>query len=319
MARNLALLRLSVCAGVLAAAATGGVPTPAFAQFGWIFGNDEPAPRPPGRVPGGAQQQQRQEEAAPPIELSPLEQRPVEALPPVQRSNRPSAAQGGVESQPLDAPQGVAVAPRDANTNEPPPARPLSGLPAGQRQPRTAPGQEQPPSNLGPTEPSAAQPRQATEQAFVQPPMPHVDNPGAVFAGLDKITGRITSFDVALGETVQYGALQVTARACYTRPPTETPSTDAFIEVDEVTLKGDVRRIYTGWMYAASPGLHAVEHPIYDIWLTDCKKPPQAVADTSAEKPAAPAPRRTTPAPRTQQRVTAPAPAPFTPGMQPRR
>ena len=96
-------------------------------------------------------------------------------------------------------------------------------------------------------------------------------NPTGVFAGLDKITGRITSFDVAIDETVQFGALQVTPRACYTRPPTETPHTDAFIEVDEVTLQGEIRRIYTGWMFAASPGLHAVEHPIYDIWLTNCK------------------------------------------------
>jgi hypothetical protein len=95
---------------------------------------------------------------------------------------------------------------------------------------------------------------------------------------------------VTIGETVQFGALQLTPRACYTRPATETSNTDAFVEVDEVTLQGEVRRIFTGWMYAASPGLHAVEHPIYDIWLTDCKGGAQAVA---AEKPAeAPAPAR---------------------------
>ena len=92
-----------------------------------------------------------------------------------------------------------------------------------------------------------------------------------MFSGLDKITGRIISFDVAINETVQFGALQVTPRVCYTRPPTETPNTDAFVEVDEVTLQGEIKRIFTGWMFAASPGLHAVEHPIYDVWLTDCK------------------------------------------------
>jgi len=92
-----------------------------------------------------------------------------------------------------------------------------------------------------------------------------------VFAGLDKITGRIISFDVNIDETVQFGALQVTPRVCYSRPPTETPQTDTFVEVDEVTLKGEIKRIFTGWMFAASPGLHAVEHPIYDVWLTDCK------------------------------------------------
>ena len=85
-------------------------------------------------------------------------------------------------------------------------------------------------------------------------PAQKIANPTAVFSGLDKITGRIISFDVAINETVQFGALQVTPRVCYTRPPTETPNTDAFIEVDEVTLQGEVKRIFTGWMFAVEPG-----------------------------------------------------------------
>jgi hypothetical protein len=84
----------------------------------------------------------------------------------------------------------------------------------------------------------------------------------------------------------------VTPRACYTRPPTDTPNTDAFLEVDEVTLQGEVRRIFTGWMFAASPGLHAVEHPIYDVWLMDCKggTPPTVTAaqPDPPERPAQP-------------------------------
>ena len=106
---------------------------------------------------------------------------------------------------------------------------------------------------------------------MVAPSPQRINNPTAVFSGLDKITGRIISFDVAINETVQFGALQVTPRVCYSRPPTETPNTDAFVEVDEMTLQGEIKRIFTGWMFAASPGLHAVEHPIYDVWLTDCK------------------------------------------------
>lgn len=98
-----------------------------------------------------------------------------------------------------------------------------------------------------------------------------ISNPVAVFTGLDKITGRIITFDVYIDETVQFGALQVTPRVCYTRPPTEPPLTDAFVEVDEITLNRTVKRIFTGWMFAASPGLHAVDHAVYDIWLTDCK------------------------------------------------
>lgn len=101
----------------------------------------------------------------------------------------------------------------------------------------------------------------------------HIENPIAVFNGLDKITGRIVSFEVGIGETVQFGALQLTPRACHTRPATETPNTTAFLEVDEVGADGEAERLFTGWVFAASPGLHGIEHPVYDIWLTDCSGP----------------------------------------------
>lgn len=122
-----------------------------------------------------------------------------------------------------------------------------------------------------------------------------IKNPTAVFNGLDKITGRIISFDVAVDETVQFGGLQITPRVCYTRPPTEAPQTDAFVEADEVTLDNKYRRIFSGWMFAASPGLHGVEHPVYDIWLTDCKGGTQVIADVKEkdDAPVAAAPRQT--------------------------
>ncbi|MDK4719974.1 MULTISPECIES: DUF2155 domain-containing protein [unclassified Rhizobium] len=99
-----------------------------------------------------------------------------------------------------------------------------------------------------------------------------ITNPVAVFSGLDKITGRITTFDVYINETVQFGALQVTPRACYSRDETEQQKVDGFVEVDEITLDRRIRRIFTGWMFADSPGLNAVEHPIYDVWLKECKQ-----------------------------------------------
>ena len=58
---------------------------------------------------------------------------------------------------------------------------------------------------------------------------------------------------------------------CFSRTPTEAPLTNAFVEVDEITLARDIRRIFSGWMFADSPGLHAVDHAVYDVWLTDCK------------------------------------------------
>jgi hypothetical protein len=126
---------------------------------------------------------------------------------------------------------------------------------------------------------------------------------------LDKITGRIINFDEDIGETVQFGALRVKTDACYTRPSTEAANTDAFVEVDEITLQGEVKRIFSGWMFAASPGLHGVEHPIYDIWLTDCKGPDQTIVNAAPDpKPAPPPPpAQKRPAP---QKQAAPRPPP---------
>ncbi len=111
-----------------------------------------------------------------------------------------------------------------------------------------------------------------------------IENPVAVFSGLDKITGRITTFDVYVNETVQFGALQVTPKACYSRDQSEVQKIDGFVEVDEITLDRKIRRIFTGWMFADSPGLNAVEHPIYDVWLKDCKAQSDVPAPDKAAK-----------------------------------
>jgi hypothetical protein len=157
---------------------------------------------------------------------------------------------------------------------------------------------------------------QAGDEVVTEVPSQKITNPTAVFAGLDKITGRIISFDVAMNETVQFGALQVTPRVCYTRPPTETQQTDSFVEVEEVTLQAEVKRIFTGWMFASSPGLHAVEHPIYDVWLTTCKGGAIAGSPPSGPQQAAPqqAPART---PQRQQRPAAQTRSPSSPQLPP--
>jgi hypothetical protein len=149
-----------------------------------------------------------------------------------------------------------------------------------------------------PAPPGAAGP--PLDEVATELPSQKIPNPTAVFSGLDKITGRITTFDVEMNETVQFGALRVRPRACYTRPPTEAPNTTGFIEVDEVTLQGEVKRLFRGWMFAASPGLHGVEHSIYDVWLADCKG-----AQTAAvEEPAPPPPQPSQPAQRSQPTTT---------------
>lgn len=117
-----------------------------------------------------------------------------------------------------------------------------------------------------------------------------IANPVAEFSGLDKITGRITKFDVYVNETVQFGALQITPRACYTKPPTETQRTSVFVEVDQVSLRGSVTRIFTGWMFADSPALNAIDHAVYDIWLIDCKQSSDVPPPSADGQGAAPAP-----------------------------
>lgn len=105
-----------------------------------------------------------------------------------------------------------------------------------------------------------------------------IENGVAVFSALDKVTATIKKLEIPLNETVLYGALKVTPRACYSRPPTEPPKTSAFVEVVEVQLDGQEKRIFSGWMFAESPGLNAVEHPVFDVWLTECQKPSRTIS-----------------------------------------
>ncbi len=111
-----------------------------------------------------------------------------------------------------------------------------------------------------------------------------MENQVAVFSALDKVTATIKKLEVPLGETIQFGALKVTPRVCYSRPPTEPPKTTSFVEVEEIQLDGQQKRIFSGWMFAESPGLHAVEHPVFDVWLTECAKPKNAVAAKAVPK-----------------------------------
>jgi hypothetical protein len=263
----------------LVAAATISLAPPARAQIGNIF--SDPVPRPPGNVPRGNQQPDDEEEVPelPQGRLLPTPNRPLPgqgALAPGAVQSQPLAPPPGTTVIPQNTPQntqpGVAVAPPQPNQGvaaAPPAVNPLPGLPPGQRQPKGVP---QTPATLQPG-----------DEVVSEPPAQKIANKKASFSGLDKITGRIINFDEDLGETVQFGALRVKTDACYTRPATEAANTDAFVEVDEITLQGEVKRIFSGWMYAASPGLHGVEHPIYDIWLTDCKGPETTIVSAQPD------------------------------------
>jgi hypothetical protein len=117
-----------------------------------------------------------------------------------------------------------------------------------------------------------------------------IANTTAVFAALDKVTARISKLEIGLGLTQKFGALKVTPRVCFSRPATERPKTTAFVEIDEINLDGSTKRIFAGWMFAENPGLNAVEHPVFDIWLISCAKPHRPVARTRPDSD--PPPRR---------------------------
>src|SRR5438067_1294947 len=301
-------IALTGFAALVAATAISLAP-PARAQIGTIF--SEPAPRPPGSVPRGNQPPPEDEEEVPELPQGRLLPTPNRPLP-----GQGVPAPGAVQSQPLAPPPGtiivpqntppaIAVAPPQPGQDvavAPPGANPLPGLPPGQRQPKGVP---QSPATLQPG-----------DEVVSEPPAQKIANKKASFSGLDKITGRIINFDEDIGETVQFGALRVKTDACYTRPATEAANTDAFVEVDEITLQGEVKRIFSGWMYAASPGLHGVEHPIYDIWLVDCKDPQTTVVSAAPDPKPAAAPPQQPQRRAPQPRQTQPRPQPGLPPQQ---
>src|SRR5487761_2722412 len=281
-------------AALVAATASSHAP-PARAQIGNIFSDQ---PRPPGAVPRGNQQQQPDDEEEVPElpqgRLLPTPNRPLPGQgvpPPGSVQSQPLAPPPGTTVIPQNTPPGVAVTPPQPSQGvavAPPGGNPLPG---GQRQQKGVP---QAPATLQPG-----------VEVVSEPPAQKIVNKKASFSGLDKITGRIINFDEDIGETVQFGALRVKTDACYTRPATEATNTDAFVEVDEITLQGEVKRIFSGWMFAASPGLHGVEHPIYDLWLTDCKGPDATVVSAQPDPPKPAAPQ-----PQFQQQQPAPQPPP---------
>jgi hypothetical protein len=293
-------LLLTGFAALVAVAAISLGPT-AHAQIGNIFSDQ---PRPPGSVPRGQQQAiPEDEEEVPELPRGRLLPTPNRALP-----GQGVPPPGAVTSQPLAPPPGTTVIPQNQPGIAVAPPQPNQGVAAAPPGVNVQPGQR--PQQKGVPQPAA--PLQPGDEVVTEPPAQKIVNKKASFSGLDKITGRIINFDEDIGETVQFGALRIKTDACYTRPATEAANTDAFVEVDEITLQGEVKRIFSGWMFAASPGLHGVEHPIYDVWLTDCKAPDTTVVSvqSDAPKPAPPpAPRK--PAPRqAQQAPPRPLPPP---------
>lgn len=105
----------------------------------------------------------------------------------------------------------------------------------------------------------------------------------AVLQGLDKITARISTIEAPLNEPVRFGSLEIVARACDKAPPEETPESTAFLEIVDVRPDSPAVELFTGWMFASSPAVSAVEHPVYDVWVVDCRKSSSSASETVPE------------------------------------
>jgi hypothetical protein len=92
----------------------------------------------------------------------------------------------------------------------------------------------------------------------------------AILQGLDKVTARVSTIEAPLGDTAKFGGLEIIVRACDKRPPEETPESAAFLDIWEVRPGEPAVSVFRGWMFASSPALSALEHPVYDVWLLDC-------------------------------------------------
>jgi len=98
----------------------------------------------------------------------------------------------------------------------------------------------------------------------------------AVLRGLDKVTARTRDFEAPIGEEVQFGALSITVPYCRKRPPEEPPEVFAFLEIEDRRTDGfgvqsEGELMFSGWMFASNPALNALEHPVYDVWVIDCR------------------------------------------------
>ena len=93
----------------------------------------------------------------------------------------------------------------------------------------------------------------------------------AVLQGLDKVTARISTFDAPVGKTVKFGSLEITTRKCSKSRPEELPENAVFLEIKEVARDKPPVNVFNGWMFSSSPAASAMEHPVYDVWITACK------------------------------------------------
>jgi hypothetical protein len=176
----------------------------------------------------------------------------------------------------------------------PVPAPPLalaqSGTVARPLVPRPQPPAEPQP----PEDPAAGEEGEDGETGFVRPryeppsrelPQATVEQAWARLQALNKITARVDDLGIPVGETAEFGTLDVTVRACRSTPPEQTPENAAFLQIDDTPPGEPTERVFSGWMFASSPAVSAMEHPVYDVWVVACDDgPPPEPEDMGRDK-----------------------------------
>lgn len=119
--------------------------------------------------------------------------------------------------------------------------------------------------------------------------VPTIDQPIAVLRALDKMTARVEELNVPINQPLKFGTLIITVHTCRVTSPEETPEAASFLEVSEFKPGEKDVPMFRGWMFASSPALSAMEHPVYDIWVTGCKAPAAPAQAPAAPASAAPA------------------------------
>ena len=109
-----------------------------------------------------------------------------------------------------------------------------------------------------------------------------IPRPVAVLQGLDKVTARISTVTAPVGEAVKFGTLSITVATCQEHPPTLAPESAAFLSIEDRLPDEASRKVFSGWMFASSPGLNALEHPVYDVWVLSCSSESTSVQSSSA-------------------------------------
>lgn len=152
--------------------------------------------------------------------------------------------------------------------------------------PQAEPAPTEPDTSADPVPPSEFPVQPPVEVPVTPPPPPEVvPTPstgaapqalGVMLGGIDKVAARTAKFEANLKQKVFYNTLIITAYACKTRPPEEPPESAAFLEIQERKPDGTTQKLFSGWMFASSPALNALEHPVYDVWVVGCKTAPTA-------------------------------------------